>query len=104
MLLGGGAFLLVGEAAALHVLIKLAGVAAAIGGEAGRDLMGADDDGAGVRAALDHRADEGGNGEAPLGVHPVQRTSLEEVVDLHDPSAPIHGPPPFAVTRFPRPA
>ncbi|PSJ38372.1 hypothetical protein C7I55_18135 [Sphingomonas deserti] len=45
--------------------------------------MSTDDDGTGVGAALDDGADKGGNGETPLGIHRVERASLEEVVDLH---------------------
>ena len=70
---------------ALEVGPQIAGVAAAVGGQAGRDLMRSDDDGARVRAALDDAADERGNGETPLGVHRVERAALEEVVDLHRP-------------------
>ena len=38
------------------------------------------DDGAGIAAALDHRAQEGGHGDATLRVDRVQSTALEQML------------------------
>ena len=53
MVVERAAALLLGEPAALDVGAQVAGIIAAVGGQAGRDLVGADDDRPGVGAALD---------------------------------------------------
>ena len=53
MVVESAAAILLGEPAALEVGPQLLRVIAPVGGQAGRDLMGADDDRPGVRAALD---------------------------------------------------
>jgi hypothetical protein len=73
----------------------VAAIAAVIGGEAGIDGVLADDDGLGVRAALHHSADERRHGQTPLGVHRVQRASVEEVLQLH-----FGDPPPDTALPF----
>jgi len=71
------------ETAALVFGVEVAGIAAVVGVEAGRDVVHAEDHGLGVGAALDHPADERRHGETPFGVHRVQRASVKEVFQLH---------------------
>src|SRR3546814_9268024 len=71
------------EAAALDLGGEVAAVAAVVSGEAGIDLVRAEDDGLGVGPTLDHPTDERGNRQTPFGVHRVQRASVNEVFQFH---------------------
>src|SRR3546814_6295297 len=70
------------EAAALDLGGEVAAVAAVVSGEAGIDLVRAEDDGLGVGPTLDHPTDERGNRQTPFGVHRVQRRSEEHASEL----------------------
>ena len=59
-------------------------VGGVVGAEAGEALVLGEDDGLGVAAALDDAAQEGGNGDAALGVDRVQRAALEQMLKRHD--------------------
>ena len=77
--LGGGVGLLLLEQA-LELLMLQRGVSGVVGAEAGEGVMLGEDDGAGIAAALDHRAQEGGHGNATLRVHRVQSTALKQML------------------------
>jgi hypothetical protein len=79
---------LLGQPTPLILVVEVAGIVAIIGGEAGVDLVHADDDRLGVGPALDHRADEGRHGQTPLGVDRVERAPVEEVLEFHLPACP----------------
>jgi hypothetical protein len=54
------------------------GICGVIGAEAGEAFVLGEDDGLGIAAALDHGAEECGNGDAALGVDRVQRAALKQ--------------------------
>jgi hypothetical protein len=70
---------------------EIARIIAVISGEAGIDVVGADDDGLGLRPTLDHRTNESGHRQSTLGVDRVERAAIEKVVDFHVwPRSPQH--------------
>ena len=71
------------QALTLDLGLEDSAVAAVVGGEAGVGLVGAEDDGLGIRAALDDSADERRDRETPFGVHRVECAPIEEMLQLH---------------------
>src|SRR3546814_7783625 len=71
------------EAAAPDLGGEVAAVAAVVSGEAGIDLVRAEDDGLGVGPTLDHPTEVRANRETPFGDHRVQRASVKEVFQFH---------------------
>ena len=74
---GAGLFLFE-QALELGVLQR--GVGGIVGAEAGKALVLGKDDGAGIAAALDHAAQERGNGHAALRIDRVQRAALKQML------------------------
>ena len=77
--LGGGVGLLLLEQA-LELGMLQRGVGGVVGAEGREGVMLGEDDGAGIAAAFDHRAQEGGHGDAALRVHRVQSTALKQML------------------------